>query len=365
MPSCPWQAGGVRIAWPLPTAGAHDPVVNRNRDGPKPMYASFNARAVGLTLSAAETIELAAGAGFAGVDLLVRDLLDAGDDPRVLRARMDDLGLRGGAFPNPVQWRQDAATFQHDLARLPRLAEAAAQLGLRRTSTWVLPETPALTGPGADHAAVARDAPRAARCHGAHARSRSASGSAWRSSASRRSGRDADSRSSPGWPTWTNSWSPLREEAPNVGIVLDGWHLYAAGESVEAGLAWGVEQVVWTHVADLPAAAPRDPAAMNDNDRGLPGENGAIDCKALLQRLASAGYDGPVTAEPMPGCRTLAHLKQPEAVADRVAAGITVGLAAHPTVGCSAIARCVQCDNAGSLVVGLELPIRAGEISSR
>ena len=103
----------------------------------------------------------------------------------------------------------------------------------------------------------------------------------------------------------------LRDEAPNVGIVLDSWHLYAAGESVEAGLAWGVEQVVWTHLADLPAAALRDPAAMNDNDRGLPGENGAIDCKALLQRLASAGYHGPVTAEPMPGCRTLARLKQP------------------------------------------------------
>ena len=51
----------------------------------------------------------------------------------------------------------------------------------------------------------------------------------------------------------------LRDEAPNVGIVLDGWHLYAAGESVEAGLAWGVERVVWIHVADLPAAAHATP----------------------------------------------------------------------------------------------------------
>ena len=282
------------------------------------MYASFNARALGLTLSAAETIELAAGAGFAGVDLLVRDLLDAGEDPRALRARMDDLGLVGGAFPNPVQWRQDAATFQQELSRLPRLAEAAAGLGLRRTSTWVLPETPALTGPGADHAAVVR-------LHlerlGALARTLQQFdirlGLEAIGVASFRTGR--------GLPFITRLaelgqlLDPLRGETPNVGVVIDSWHLYAAGESIEAGLAGRVEDVVWTHVADLPAAAPRDPAAMNDNDRGLPGESGAIDCKALLQHLASAGYDGPVTAEPMPGCRTLVRLKQSEHIANHVA----------------------------------------------
>jgi sugar phosphate isomerase/epimerase len=281
------------------------------------MYASFNARAAGLTLSANETLELAAQAGFAGVDLLVRDVLDAGDDLRLLRARMDDLGLRGGAFPNPVQWRQDAATFQRDLAQLPRLAEAAAQLGLQCTGTWVLPETPALTGPGADHAAVLE-------MH----RERLAAMARILEPFGIRLGLEvigvASFRTGRGFP-FINRLADLhpllealRREVPNVGIVLDGWHLYAAGESVEVGLAWGVSEVVWTHIADLPAEAPRDPAAMNDNIRGLPGENGAIDCKALLQRLADAGYNGPVTAEPMPGSRALLHLK-PEAVASRVA----------------------------------------------
>jgi sugar phosphate isomerase/epimerase len=282
------------------------------------MFASFNARAVGLKLSAAETIELAAQAGFAGVDLLVRDLLDFGEDPRGLRALMDDRGLRGGAFPKPVQWRHDAATFQHDLARLPRLAEAAAQLGLRRTATWVLPETPTATGPGADRAAVVQ-------MHvdllGALARTLEPFdirlGLEVIGVASFRTGR--------GLPFITRftDLGPLldsiRRAAPNVGVVVDGWHLYAAGESAEAGLAWGVDSIVWTHVADLPAGATRDPAAMNDNDRGMPGENGAIDCKTLLQCLASAGYDGPVTAEPMPGCRTLADRNQPEAIAHQVA----------------------------------------------
>ena len=58
------------------------------------MYSSFNARAVGLSyLTAAETIDLAAGIGFEGVDLLVRDLLRDGDRPAEIRARIEDRGL--------------------------------------------------------------------------------------------------------------------------------------------------------------------------------------------------------------------------------------------------------------------------------
>src|SRR5690606_37036581 len=42
----------------------------------------------------------------------------------------------------------------------------------------------------------------------------------------------------------------------NVGILVDGFHLFAAGESMEVALAWGVDRVVWVHVADLPATSP-------------------------------------------------------------------------------------------------------------
>jgi sugar phosphate isomerase/epimerase len=103
----------------------------------------------------------------------------------------------------------------------------------------------------------------------------------------------------------------LWNQAPNLGIILDAWHLYAAGESALIALRSGSPQVVWIHVADLPAGAPREPTAMIDSDRGLPGENGAIDSKSLLQQAKQAGYDGPVTVEPMAGCRSLAHLSPP------------------------------------------------------
>ena len=69
--------------------------------------------------------------------------------PELLRARMDGLGLRGGAFPLPVNWRGSAEEFERDLGRLPRHAEAAAALGLFRTGTWVMPETLGTFEPGA------------------------------------------------------------------------------------------------------------------------------------------------------------------------------------------------------------------------
>lgn len=288
------------------------------------MFASFNARAVGLTLSATTTLELSARAGFGGVDLMVRDLLDSGDDLYELRSRMDDLGLRGGAFPMPVQWRGDAETFARDLERLPRLAEAAAVLGLSRTGTWVMPETPERPETSAERAAHHADVARLHRERlGAIARMLDRFGI--------RLGLEvigvASSRTGRGLPFVARMadlgpvLSSLRDEAPNVGIVLDGWHLYAAGESFETGLMWGLPGVVWVHVADLPAKALADPSAMIDGDRGLPGENGAIDNRGLLQRLSDVGYHGPVTAEPMPGCRTLAG-REPEAIAQMVASAL-------------------------------------------
>ncbi len=281
------------------------------------MYASLNARALGLGLSAGEAIDLAAAAGFAGVDLLVRDLVERGEDPRELRARMDGLGLRGGAWPLPVDWRGDAGRFARDLQRLPRLAEAAATLGLFRTGTWVMPETPAV--PDSDEARASHRAETVdlhVRRLGAIARVLADHGS--------RLGLEVigveSFRTGRGLPfvhrlaDLDRVLGALRDEAPNFGILVDGFHLYAAGEEVEAGLSWGVDRVVWVHVADVPASAGPDRRAIRDDDRGLPGENGAVDARSLLRRLAELGYDGPVTAEPLAGCRALAGLSADAAV---------------------------------------------------
>jgi sugar phosphate isomerase/epimerase len=79
--------------------------------------------------------------------------------------------------------------------------------------------------------------------------------------------------------------------------------------------------VAWVHVADLPPSASADRSRIIDADRGLPGENGAVDVRRFLGRLAIEGYEGPVTAEPLANCRSLAGL-EPLAVARRVKASL-------------------------------------------
>jgi sugar phosphate isomerase/epimerase len=278
------------------------------------MFMSLNARAIGLDLLARETIALAAAAGFGGVDLLVRDLVDAGTELEPLRALMNDLGLRGGAFPLPVNWRGSADDFARDLSRLPRYAAAAAELGLVRTGTWVMPETP--------HSRAETMAIHVERL-GAIARVLRAEGV--------RLGLEvvgvARSRSGRGQPfvhrltDLDRVFASLFHETPNLGVLVDSFHLFAAGEPIEAALAWGVGRVVWVHVADLPASAAAERATMIDQDRGLPGEHGAVESRSLLQALTTGGYDGPVTAEPMAGCRSLAGLS-PEQAVHRVAAAL-------------------------------------------
>lgn len=277
------------------------------------MFASFNARALGLTPDAATTLDLAASSGFAGVDLLVRDLFEAGIDPREIRARMDDLGLRGGAWPLPVDWRGEEGRFRDDLRRLPALARLAETLGLSATGTWVMPETPDCPSTEEGRRAHREEVRELhARRLGEVARILADHGT--------RLGLEVigveSSRTGAGLPLFTRMGDPalvalleiLRADTPGVGLLVDAFHLYAAGEAMEVGWALGVESVVWVHVADLPASAQADRQLIRDANRGLPGENGAIDVRGLLRGLAGRGYEGPVTVEPLGGCRSLVGL---------------------------------------------------------
>ena len=284
------------------------------------MFTSLNARAVGLSLPAAETIDLAAAAGFGGVDLLVRDLLSAGERPGELRRRMDGHGLVGGAFPMPVSWRGDEATFRRDLTDLPRLLDAASALGLLRTATWVMPEIPEifayLDSEAAREATVAFHVERLSAIAEALAPYRVKLGLEAIGVARFRSGR------MPPFITRLGGLGPvldpIADRYPDIGILLDTFHLYASGDPLASALALGTDAVAWVHVADLPAGAPADPALMQDEERGLPGEHGAIDNRSILAVLRRRGYDGPVTAEPLGRCRSIAGL-DPRGTAEAVA----------------------------------------------
>jgi sugar phosphate isomerase/epimerase len=264
------------------------------------MYTSWNARAVGLALTAEEAIEVAVAAEFSGVDLLVCDLVEAGTSPRKLRRRMDDTGIRGGAWPLPVRWRGDADEFAADLEALPRLAEVASILGLTRTGTWVMPDVdPSALEPGTE----APDARQLiAELHlerlGKIARVLGEHGSKLGleilgPAGDRHWGHDPFVRK---YAELEGVLGELRRSHANVGVLIDAFHLFAAGEPDSAGWVWGEEAVVWVHLAD---AAHDDLARLRDRERALPGGTGLGDSRTLLMQLQRCGYDGPVTVEPL------------------------------------------------------------------
>ena len=83
----------------------------------------------------------------------------------------------------------------------------------------------------------------------------------------------------------------------NVGLLLDIWHWYNAGDTVADILALKNEDVVAVHMSDAPAGIPVDQQV--DSRRALPCSTGVIDTKGFLNALNQIGYDGPAAAEPM------------------------------------------------------------------
>jgi sugar phosphate isomerase/epimerase len=280
------------------------------------MYASFYARGLGLDLDPAGSVDLAARAGFHGVDLLARELPTAPADLAALRRRMLDQGLRPGAIPLPIDWRHnDDARFAADLAQLPRLLDSVRTLGYTRTATWILPGLGNAPLSGLDP-----DAPDDDVLLDAHAR-RLVPVVERLARAGIRLGLEVIGVPSfRKGPAWVHTLSDERVDrllarlrdttppGPSPGVLVDAYHLHAANEPTDAALARGARAVVWVHVADLPADFRGSRGDILDHDRDLPGASGLVPVADLLARLHAAGYDGPVSPEPLGGSRTLRGL---------------------------------------------------------
>jgi len=84
--------------------------------------------------------------------------------------------------------------------------------------------------------------------------------------------------------------------APNVGLLVDVWELFAGGGTVDTIRKLPAAQIVAVQVANLPIGVA--PADLNEDSRLAPGAEGAIDMPAVLLALAEIGYEGPVTPTP-------------------------------------------------------------------
>jgi sugar phosphate isomerase/epimerase len=80
---------------------------------------------------------------------------------------------------------------------------------------------------------------------------------------------------------------------PNVGLLVDTYHLHAAGEPMSVVDQIPREKIVLVHINDA-GSGPLD--KIEDKNRLLPG-HGVIDLKGFYAALRSTGYDGPVSVE--------------------------------------------------------------------
>jgi sugar phosphate isomerase/epimerase len=254
------------------------------------MFRNLSPGAIGISANLVESLELAKSAGFEGLDLPMGEAMQLAEEKGAdyVKELYANAGLRMGGWGLPVDWRADEPKFQEQLKSLPKYAELAQKLGCFRVPTWVLPFSDHLPFKENFEWHVSRFRPIAEilKDYGCWL------GLEFIGPATLRRGRKYE---------FIYTLPGMLELADaigtgNVGLLLDSWHWYTSGGTIEQITSTPAEKVVYVHINDAPAGVPVDEQI--DNVRCLPGETGVIDLKGFLQALKQIGYDGPVTPEP-------------------------------------------------------------------
>lgn len=280
------------------------------------MISWLDCGAIGLRrVSQTEAIELAHQYGFEAADPHAEDLGKLTDSQLgELVAQMKSKGVVFGAAKLPVQFRRDQSEFLSGMKKLPAVAGALKRAGVDRMMTWIPPSHAQLTYRQnfRRHVDRLRQVAGVLGDHGL------------------RLGLEYVGPKT----SWSRSRYPFvhtMAEAKeliaeigtrNVGLVLDSWHWYHAGERRADILSLKGTDVIAADVDDAPAGVPKD--QMQDLKRELPLATGVIDLHSFLSGLNEIGFDGPVRAEPFNAA--LRKLPREKAVA-RTAAAMKKALA--------------------------------------
>ena len=193
-----------------------------------------------------------------------------------------------GAAGLPVEFRGDESAFRSGMAALPAFAASLKRAGASRVGTWLRPGDDRLpyVANFRQHARRLREVATVLGDNGV------------------RFGLEYVGPKT----SWTASRYPFvhtlaeaREliaeiGRDGVGVVLDSWHWYTAGDTAADLRGLTGRDVIACDLNDAPRSVPID--QQRDGVRELPCATGVIDLRAFLKTLAAIGYDGPVRAEP-------------------------------------------------------------------
>jgi len=253
------------------------------------MYKTLSPGALGIRgLSLGESLQLAKDTGYGGLDFSIAEAaaLAEAHGAGYVRALFEDAGIKYGAWGMTVRWQHE--DWREDLAALPKYAALGAELGALRSATWCPPSSSerefdenfawhlerfkAIAEVCSDHGirfGIEFIGPQTLRPADQH--------------------------------DFIYTMEGMLELAAacgtgNVGLLLDVWHLYTSGGSVDDMDKISNADIVNVHVNDAPLGLTM--AEYDDHVRRLPTETGVLPLEGFMKKLAALGYDGPVTPEP-------------------------------------------------------------------
>jgi len=254
------------------------------------MYIGLSPGAIGVRVeNISQRIAAARDHGFAGVEIdanEIANLVEAGGAESVT-SQFEEADVIACSWGLPTDWRSSEENWKRDLEKLPRLAKAAADIGCYRVATWIMPAYNDLQFDANLKFHVERFKPIAEIVgeFGHRLGLEFVGPKTLRDKFKYEFVYDL-----PGMMNMAN-WI-----GPNVGLLLDSWHLYTSHGSVAQVLELHESDVVYVHVNDGPLGVPIDEQL--DGVRGLPGETGLINMAEFLGALKQIGYSGPVIPEP-------------------------------------------------------------------
>jgi sugar phosphate isomerase/epimerase len=264
-------------------------------------FTCLNTAALEIRVSFPESMRFAGEYGFEGVVPETRYLAGLEpDERRRLRRQLVERNLRWGSLRVPVDVTGDEAAFAEGMKGLPGWSAVAEEAGVERTHMTLSAGSNQLTRDEsfARHVERYNQITSVLKDHGL------------------RLGLEymgpLELRAELRYPfinTLPELVELLRAVDNHLGVILDSFHWYTAGDTVSDILALSAENVISVDINDAIAGVSRDD--QEDLNRALPGTTGVIDISGFLGALVHIGYDGPVCVEPF--CKELAG-KSPDEI---------------------------------------------------
>ena len=249
----------------------------------------INPGAIGIKLDQNQLLDKASEYGFESIVAYSGTLAEWSDgqiDDFV--GKMKSKNISWGASGLPVDFRKDKATHKKGLDGLPKHAEALQKAGVTRMSTWIMPTNADLTylENFKQHSKRLKEIAKILGVYDIRFGLEYVGPKTLMA-------RDKYS--------FIHSLAECKElykstGEPNIGVQLDSFHWFCAGETKADLLSLSNEDIVTVDLNDAVSGISAD--QQQDGKRELPMASGMVDMQSFMDALVEIGYNGPTRAEP-------------------------------------------------------------------